>query len=77
MCVLFSVSGGSSRGTQQGEVPPGGGQNAALQGKHVHPLGVHAGSTTITLKHQASHHLPGTHTLCLSVCLMMYSIFCH
>lgn len=65
MCVLFFVSGGSSRRTQKVGQPPGEAQNAALQGEHVQPPGVHAGCTTPTLEHQASHALPGTPSFCL------------
>ncbi|XP_034566678.1 uncharacterized protein LOC117831893 [Notolabrus celidotus] len=50
--------GGGSRGIQQGGVPPGGAQNTALQGEHAQPPGVYAGCSTLTLEHQASHHLP-------------------
>ncbi|MEQ2227032.1 hypothetical protein ILYODFUR_033526, partial [Ilyodon furcidens] len=50
--------GASSRRTHQCWVPPRGAQNAALQGEHVQPLAAHAGCTTLTLEHQASHHLP-------------------
>jgi len=72
MCHL-AVSGGSSSGTQHGGVPPGGTQNAALQGEHAQHPGVHAGCTALTLGHQVSHHLPGTHTL--SVCNDVQYIF--
>ncbi|KAK7880001.1 hypothetical protein WMY93_033332 [Mugilogobius chulae] len=55
---LTVCHGACIRRTQQGEVPPEGAQNAALQGKHVQIRSVHAGCTTLNLEHQASHHLP-------------------
>ena len=53
------LSGGGSGRAQQGRPAAGGAQNDAVPGEHFQPPGVHPGRPTVTLEHQAFHHLPG------------------
>lgn len=56
--ACLSPGRGGGRAWQR-RAAAGGAQNHAVQGERAQPPGVHPGCPTVTLEHQAFHHLPG------------------